>query len=41
MIPIAAALLILQGITKLIRDVLILLGKDVAAGPKPEGGDSL
>jgi TRAP-type mannitol/chloroaromatic compound transport system permease small subunit len=41
MIPIAAALLILQGIAKLIRDVLILLGKDVSAGPKPEKGDSL
>jgi len=41
MIPIAAALLILQGITKLIRDVLILLGKDVSAGPAPEKGESL
>jgi len=41
MIPIAAALLILQGVTKLIRDVLILLGKDVSAGPTPEKGESL
>ena len=41
MIPLAAALLILQGITKLIRDFLILLGKDVSVGPEPEKGDSL
>jgi TRAP-type mannitol/chloroaromatic compound transport system permease small subunit len=41
MIPTAAALLILQGITKLIRDILILLGKDVSAGPTPEKGESL
>ena len=41
MIPIAAALLILQGITKFIRDVLILLGKDVSAGPTPGKGESL
>ena len=41
MIPIAAALLILQGITKLIRDFLILLGKDESVGPDPEKGDSL
>ena len=41
MIPIAAALLILQGITKLIRDVLILFGKDVSAGPTPGKGESL
>jgi TRAP-type mannitol/chloroaromatic compound transport system permease small subunit len=41
MIPTAAALLILQGITKLIRDFLILLGKDKPSGPEPEKGDSL
>jgi TRAP-type mannitol/chloroaromatic compound transport system permease small subunit len=41
MIPTAAALLILQGITKLIRDILILLGKDVSAGPTPGKGESL
>ena len=41
MIPLAAALLILQGITKLIRDFLILLGHDDSAGPGPEKGDSL
>ena len=41
MIPLAAALLILQGITKLIRDCLILIGKDDAARPGPEKGDSL
>jgi TRAP-type mannitol/chloroaromatic compound transport system permease small subunit len=41
MIPLAAALLILQGITKLIRDFLILLGKDDSVGPEPEKGESL
>jgi TRAP-type mannitol/chloroaromatic compound transport system permease small subunit len=41
MIPTAAALLILQGITKLIRDFLILLGKDKPSGPEPEKGESL
>jgi TRAP-type mannitol/chloroaromatic compound transport system permease small subunit len=41
MIPTAAALLILQGITKLIRDFLILLGKDDPSGPEPEKGESL
>jgi len=41
MIPAAAALLILQGITKLIRDFLILLGKDKPSGPEPEKGESL
>jgi TRAP-type mannitol/chloroaromatic compound transport system permease small subunit len=41
MIPLAAALLILQGITKLIRDLLILFGKDDPDRPGPEKGDSL
>jgi len=41
MIPLAAALIILQGITKLIRDFLILLGNDDSAIPEPEKGDSL
>jgi len=41
MIPLAAALLILQGITKLIRDFLILLGQDEPARPEPEKGESL
>jgi TRAP-type mannitol/chloroaromatic compound transport system permease small subunit len=41
MIPLAAALLILQGITKLIRDILILLGREDSAGPEPGKGESL
>jgi TRAP-type mannitol/chloroaromatic compound transport system permease small subunit len=41
MIPLAAALLILQGITKLIRDFLILLDHDDPDRPEPEKGDSL
>ena len=41
MIPLAAALLLLQGITKLIRDLLILCGQDDSAGPEPEKGESL
>ena len=41
MLPLSAALLILQGITKLIRDVLILLGQNDADGPEPEKGESL
>jgi TRAP-type mannitol/chloroaromatic compound transport system permease small subunit len=41
MIPLAAALLILQGITKLIRDFMILLGKEEPVSPEPEIGESL
>jgi TRAP-type mannitol/chloroaromatic compound transport system permease small subunit len=41
MIPIAAALLMLQGITKLIRDFLILLERDDSDRPEPEKGESL
>jgi len=41
MIPLAAALLILQGITKLIRDILILLGREDSDRPEPEKGESL
>ena len=41
MIPLAAALLILQGITKLIRDILILLGRKDSDRPEPEKGESL
>jgi len=41
MIPLAAALLILQGITKLIRDFLILLERDDSDRPEPEKGESL
>ncbi len=41
MIPLAAALLILQGVTKLIRDFLILFGKDDPARSEPAKGESL
>lgn len=41
MIPLAAALLILQGISKLIRDFLILLGRDAPHKSEPEKGESL
>lgn len=40
-IPLAAVLLILQGIAKLIRDFLILLGKDTPAIPEPQKGETL
>jgi TRAP-type mannitol/chloroaromatic compound transport system permease small subunit len=41
MIPLAAILLIIQGIAKLIRDFLILFGKDISRTPEPEKGESL
>ena len=41
MIPLAAVLLILQGISKLIRDFLIVFGKADSARPEPEKGESL
>ncbi len=41
MIPLAAILLIVQGIAKLIRDFLALLGKDISRAPQPEKGESL
>ena len=41
MIPLAAALLIAQGIAKLIRDFLTLLDKDDSIRPEPEKGESL
>jgi TRAP-type mannitol/chloroaromatic compound transport system permease small subunit len=41
MIPLAAFLLILQGIGKLIRDFLIVFGKADATRPEPEKGESL
>ena len=40
-IPLAAVLLILQGLAKLIRDVLILLGKDSVRTPEPQKEDTL
>lgn len=41
-IPLAAILLILQGIAKLIKDFLILFGhEDIASTPEPEIGESL
>ena len=40
-IPLAAALLILQGITKLIRDFLILFDQGDSHRPEPEKGESL
>jgi TRAP-type mannitol/chloroaromatic compound transport system permease small subunit len=41
MIPLAAVLLVIQGLAKLIRDFLILLGKDISRTPEPEKGESL
>jgi len=40
-IPLAAALLILQGLAKLIRNMLILLDKDEAQTPEPQKGETL
>lgn len=40
-IPLAAALLILQGLAKLIRNILILLDKDDAQTPGPQKGETL
>jgi TRAP-type mannitol/chloroaromatic compound transport system permease small subunit len=40
-IPLAAALLILQGLAKLIRNILILLDKDYAQTPEPQKGETL
>ena len=40
-IPLAAVLLILQGIAKLIRDILILLDKDTTHAPEPQKGETL
>ena len=40
-IPLAAALLILQGLAKLIRNILILLDKDDAQTPEPQKGETL
>lgn len=41
MIPLAAILLLVQGLAKLIRDILILLDKEVSRTPEPEIGESL
>ena len=41
MIPLAALLLILQGLAKLIRDFMILFGKEISRTPEPEKGESL
>ena len=41
MIPLAAVLLVIQGVAKLIRDFLILFGKDISRTPEPEKGESL
>ncbi len=41
MIPLAAILLIVQGLAKLIRDFLILFGKEISRAPEPEKGESL
>ena len=41
MIPLAAILLIVQGIAKLIRDFLALFDKDISRAPQPEKGESL
>jgi TRAP-type mannitol/chloroaromatic compound transport system permease small subunit len=40
-IPIAAVLLMLQGIAKLIRDILILLDIDAPEAPEQQKGETL
>ena len=40
-IPLAAVLLILQGLAKFIRDILILLDKDNAQAPEQQRGETL
>ena len=41
MIPLAAVLLLLQGLVKLIRDILILLDIDTDLRPEPRKGETL
>ncbi len=41
MIPLAAGLIICQGIAKLMRDCLTLFNIDISSAPEPEKGESL